>query len=459
MSPYDAFLLNGKQRSVLAADPGDRVRLRVINAGASSYFYLHSATGSLTIVAADGMPVEPVEVGRILVGMAETYDVILTVPESGQWEFRATAQDNTGHSSLFIGDPQGVEHPASDLPSPDLYTMDEMLQGALEDQATPLSELRDAQRPSAPYAFLKSTAPTELGGTPREITLRLTGDMTRYIWSFNGKTLAEESTIPVNHGEVLRIKLVNDTMMHHPLHLHGHFFRVLNRNGTFSPLKHIVDVPPMGTRTIEFLADEYGDWFFHCHLLYHMDAGMARVFSYRAAEDPEHEPLLDPKLINPWFFMLEGSVLNHMTMGMATAMTGRENFTFMWDYGFEEGHTENEYDLYWSHYFNPNLSSVLGYRLTDDMAAEDRFFGGVRCRLPYMIHTEITLDSEGDARLSVGRELQLTSRLSIHGEVEYDTNTQWEYGGGASYRLNKQLSLTTAYDSDHGFGGGVSFQF
>jgi hypothetical protein len=248
-------------------------------------------------------------------------------------------------------------------------------------------------------------------------------------------------------------------MMHHPLHLHGHFFRLINRHGAHSPLKHTVDVPPMGRRSIEFLADEEGDWFFHCHLLYHMDAGMARVFSYAAAEDPEHEPKLDPKLTNPWYLMAEGTVLNNMTMGMVTAMSGRENISFMWDYGFEDDHAENEYDFFWSHYFNPNLTSLLGYRLTDDMHAEDRFLGGVNYRLPYMIQTEFSVDSEGDARIGVGRELQVTQRLSIYGDIEYDTNTEWQFNAGASYLINQQLSLTTGYNSDHGLGAGITFRF
>jgi FtsP/CotA-like multicopper oxidase with cupredoxin domain len=457
---YDAFLLNGKQRSHFKARPGDRVRLRVINAGASSYFYLHSATGPLTIVAADGPAVKPAKVDRLLIGMAETYDVIVTVPASGSWEFRATAQDNSGHSSLFLGDQEGAEHFAGTLPSPNLYSMDEMLIGALEDKETPLQEIRVKPRPSAPYAFLQSRIETTLEGTDtREITLRLTGDMQRYIWSFNNKTLAEDSTIPVKKGEVLRIELINDTMMHHPLHLHGHFFRLVNRHGKRSPLKHTVDVPPMGRRTIEFLANEEGDWFFHCHLLYHMDAGMARVFSYRASGEPGYQPSLDPKLINPWFFMADGMVLHNMTMGRLTAMTGRENYSLMWHYGFDQDHQENEYDISWSHYFSPNFSSHLGYRWTDDPHSEDRAFGGISYRLPYMIETDLTVDSQGDFRLGLGREFQLTSRLSVFGDVEYDTNSGWEYLGGASYLLNKSTSLTAAYHSDHGFGAGISFRF
>jgi FtsP/CotA-like multicopper oxidase with cupredoxin domain len=454
---YDAFLINGKVRHSLPGRPGERIRLRIINSAASTYFYLNSATGPLTIVAADGPPVRPAKVKRLLIGMAETYDVIVTIPRSGSWEFRATAQDNSGHASLFLG--EGEIHHAQALPSPNLYAMDHMLMAALEDHDTPLHEMHNQARPGTPYAFLRATKPTTLkAASTRKITLRLTGDMKRYIWSFNGKTLAEESTVPVRKGEVLRIELINDTMMHHPIHLHGHFFRLVNRHGAYSPLKHTVDVPPMGTRIIEFLANEEGDWFFHCHLLYHMDAGMARVFSYRASREPDYQPALDPKLLHPWFFMVDGNLLHNMTMGNATIMTGRENFGVMWDYGFKD-HQEYEIDLYWAHYFNPNLSTYLGYRLTNEMETEDRAFGGVAYRLPYMFESSLALDSKGELRVGIGKEFQLTPRLSVHGDLEYDTNTEWEFDLGVSFLLNKQFSLTTAYSSDHGWGAGLGFRF
>ncbi|MGJ8695752.1 MAG: multicopper oxidase domain-containing protein [Verrucomicrobiaceae bacterium] len=454
---YDAFLINGKTETAIAAKPGERVRLRLINAGASTYFYAHSATGPLTIVSADGMDVVPTKVDHLLMGMAETYDVIVTIPKSGSFEFRTTAQDNSGHASVFLGSGEKVS--AHGLPSPELYSMDHMLMGALQDEGVPLASLRKAHRPTAPYAFLKSPAATDFKGkTARKIELRLTGDMTRYLWSFNGKTLAEDSTIPVTKGEVLEIELINDTMMHHPLHLHGHFFRLLNRYGANSPLKHTVDVPPMGRRTIQFLANEEGDWFFHCHLLYHMDAGMARVFSYRAAQDPDYQPALDPKLINPSFFMVDGTLLNNMTMGNAMLMKGRENYGLMWDYGFHH-HQEYEIDAFWSHYFNPRLSSIVGYRLTNIHNAEDRAFAGVNYLLPYFVKSSLTLDSEGDARLNLGKEFQITPRFSIHGDVRYDTNTELEWMAGASYLLNKEFSLTGSYHNEHGWGAGLEFRF
>lgn len=461
---YDAFLINGKTRSTLPAKPGETIRLRLINAGASTYFYAHSATGPLTIVAADGPAVQPTKVDKLLIGMAETYDVLVKIPASGSYEFRATAQDNSGHASVFLGD--GPERTTPPLPTPNLYSMDHMLEaamGSMSMDSTPSMEMgmeMGAERPQAPYHQLKARENTTLpkSAPVREIELRLTGDMTRYLWSFNGKTLAEDATIPVSEGEVLRIKLINDTMMHHPLHLHGHFFRLLNGQGSRSPLKHTVDVPPMGRRTIEFLANEDHDWFFHCHLLYHMDAGMARVVSYEKSRNPDYEPSVDPKLINHTVGMIDGMLLSNHTMGNARIMRGREDFGVMWDYGFHD-HSEYEIDAFWMHYFNPNLSTVLGYRFTNQHEAEDRAFAQLNYRLPFLFESTLALDSEGDLRLGLGKEFQLTDRLSLYGDIEYDTNTRWEWTVGTSYLLNKQFSLTGAYHNEHGWGGGVTFRF
>ncbi|MGE9266931.1 MAG: multicopper oxidase domain-containing protein [Verrucomicrobiales bacterium] len=464
---YDAFLINGKTRSRLPAKPGETIRLRLINAGASTYFYAHAATGPLTVVAADGPAVEPVQVEKLLIGMAETYDVLVKIPAAGAYEFRATAQDNSGHASLILG--TGKLHAAADLPDPDLYRMDHMLDGAMasmehgDGAMAAMGEggggMTKMARPQAPYARLRARERTTLPASAprREIELRLTGDMERYIWSFNGKTLAEDSTIPVRRGEVLRIKLVNDTMMHHPLHLHGHFFRVLNGQGSRAPLKHTIDVPPMGRRTIEFLANEEGDWFFHCHLLYHMDAGMARVFSYEKAVNPSHEPALDPNLLNPVFFFADGMLMNHHSEGNVRLMKGREDFGVAWDYGFE--HEEYEIDAFWMHYFDPNLSTMLGYRWTNEHGAEDRIFAQVNYRLPYLVESSWAIDSEGDLRFGLEKEIPLTSRLSAHGEVEYDTRAGWEWQAGTSYLLSKEFSLTGGYHSEHGWGAGLGFRF
>src|SRR5690606_19013303 len=131
------------------------------------------------------------------------------------------------------------------------------------------------------YAMLKSPHETTLpdDAPVKELRFELTGNMNRYVWSMDNKVLSETDKIPVDQGEVLRIILYNNSMMRHPMHLHGFDFRVLNGHGDYAPLKNVLDIMPMETDTIEFMADTEGDWFFHCHILYHMMAGMNRVFA------------------------------------------------------------------------------------------------------------------------------------------------------------------------------------
>ncbi|MGY8649708.1 MAG: multicopper oxidase domain-containing protein [Verrucomicrobiia bacterium] len=454
---YDAFWANGKKRMPLESKGGDRVKLRLINAGASTYFYVHSATGPLTIVAADGQNVEPVQVKRLLMGMGETYDVTVTLPASGRYEVRATAQDGSGHASIFLG--AGAEHLAKNIPKPDLYSMDWMVAALNMDEKDeqPLNT-PEPPRPLSPYRKLRALASTQPPATApvREIELRLTGNMQRYMWSFNGKMLKEESTIPVKRGEVLRMKFINDTMMHHPLHLHGHFFRLLNGQGDFAPLKHTVDVPPMARAAIEFLASEQGDWIFHCHLLYHMKAGMSRVISYDD-QGANHKPNLDYKSMNPWTFNMDATVQNNFSEGRAGWRNARNNLDFTWDYGFEE--EEYEMDLVWKYYHNHNWSSLYGYRFTNELDAKDRAFSGAQYRLPLLAYSTLTVDSEGDLRTGLAKSLQLTQRLSLVNELEYDTHSDWEWRGGLDYRLNKRWSITGGYHSDHAFGIGLNFKW
>lgn len=456
---YDAFLINGQRTSHLKAKPGERVRLRVINAGAATYFYLKWAAGPVTIVAADGPPVEPVKVDRLFMAIAETYDLIVTVPPSGAWEFRATAQDGSGHASLFIGD--GPEHAADDPPKPNVYTMDEMLDAALAEQEDDPRAAVNLPRPGTPYRLLRATENTAPSASlpVREVTMRLTGDMSRYVWSFDGKTVTEDAIVPVKRGELFRLELVNDTMMHHPIHLHGHFFRVINGQGARSPLKHTVDIPPMGRRTIEFETNEPGDWMFHCHILYHMMSGMARIFSYQES-GVEHMPHLGEHSHDMWHFWGAASLQSHMSDGMLTLMNARNDLLLNWEIGWGNvDDTQYEVDAVYQRYFNADLQAFLGARLTNDEDAENRAILGFNYRMPLLVWASVSLDSEGDARITMAKRLQLTSRLSVFGRVEYDTNTEWEWTAGAEYTLSKPLSLILQHHSDYGLGAGLSVRF
>ncbi|HSC39098.1 MAG TPA: multicopper oxidase domain-containing protein, partial [Chitinophagaceae bacterium] len=144
------------------------------------------------------------------------------------------------------------------------------------------------------YSMLKATEKTTLRpGPTRTFRFELTGNMNRYVWTLDNKTVSEADKILIKKGENVKIILYNNTMMRHPMHLHGHDFRVLNGQGEYAPLKNVLDIMPMETDSLEFAATESGDWFFHCHILYHMMSGMGRIFSYQ--DSPPNPELPDPK--------------------------------------------------------------------------------------------------------------------------------------------------------------------
>jgi FtsP/CotA-like multicopper oxidase with cupredoxin domain len=480
---YHAFLVNGVRQTRIGGRPGERVRLRVINAAAATYFFLHSSAGPMTIVAADGPPVEPVTVDRFLMAIAETYDVIITIPPQGQYELRATAQDGSGHASAVFG--AGALHPATDPPRPNLYQMDEMLNLALEEREDDPRASLNLPRPGSPYRLLRAPRSTALPVRlpRRKIKMHLTGDMNRFIWSFDGKTIAQEPYVPIRKGEIIELELVNDSMMHHPIHLHGHFFRLLMGHGARSPLKHTVDVPPMSTRVVEFEANEEKDWMFHCHILYHMMSGMARVFRYepeagrrrqgsgQLSQPAAHDAKAEAHTLNSATGLGEhshdmayvwgaASIQSHMSEGTLTWMNPKNDLLFSWETGWE-GVNKPQYELegVYQRYFNPNFQAFVGGRFTNDEDAENRGIVGVNYRLPLMVWSNLSIDSEGDARITLAKRFQITPRTGVFGRVEYDTNTRWEWTAGADFTLTRHTSIITQYHSEFGLGAGVLFRF
>lgn len=471
---YDRFLVNGRPKTELTAAPGETIRLRIVNASASTYFYLNFAGSDMRVVSADGIDVEPAQMDRLLMAVAETYDLLVTIPpDAGSYEFRATAQDGSDHVSVYFG--EGNPHPAPNMPKPNTYKMhgggaqghgkhkmerkipmDEghtMSMGSMSDMAM--------ERPLAPYDKLRAVHSTELppDRPMRTVTLTLTGDMERYVWSFDNKILSEADKILIRRGENMRMVFVNRTMMHHPIHLHGHFFRVLNGQGDRAPLKHTVDVPPLGSQTIEFYGNEDKDWFIHCHILYHMKVGMARILHYEGS-------IVDPVLAearktpsnflnkDPWFFWGQASFLSQMTEGALVAANTRNILGLQWDGGWEED--EYDVDVTYDRYVNRFLSAFAGFNVTKE---ETDAIVGVRYLLPLNYESEVRLDTEGDLRFTLAKEMMLTSRLSAFAEAEYDGETRWEWAAGGEWTLNKQLSLIGQYHSEYGGGGGITIRF
>ena len=487
---YDAFLVNGQRRLPLEGRPGETVRLRIINGSASTYFYVESAAGPLTVVAADGPSVEPVKVQRLLVGVAETYDAIVKVPAAGMWEIRASAHDGSGCASAFLG--SGSLHEAPGVPRPNLYDMDELLMPALEDgdltrphgEETVGTGNKEAdgrpgicktcrERPMPPYRQLRALEPSTLsaGLSRRTLELHLTGDMQRYVWSLNQKTMSEESSIPVKRGEVLRLELVNDTMMHHPMHLHGHFFRLLNGQGDYAPLKHTVDVPPMSRRVIEFEANAQGDWLFHCHVLYHMMEGMGRVLHYEenssetrgAGKSPENgmRSNLGEHAMAMRYAFADFNVLSNMSSGQARVQSGRNSLLVPWELGWGRtgGEAEYEVDVQGERILGKNTGLVGGMRLSNMHPGGNRPLAGAWYRLPYSFVGMATLDTNGAARLMLSKELQLTSRLNVQIRGQFDTRQRWQEAVRADYTLSKNVALSAGYHTDYGYGAGLGFRF
>jgi FtsP/CotA-like multicopper oxidase with cupredoxin domain len=259
---YSAFLLNGRRNHdpwTAVARPGERVRLRVINVGSSTFFRFMIDGHPLTVSHADGNAVRPVEVDNLLIGVAETYDLLVTVRESGSFMIRAEAQDGSGQAV-------GVPHTPDAQPKADL------------------AKSRWGPRQLA-YGQLQAEAETTLAaGPPRGYALDLTGDMMRYVWSINDQVYPKADPLVVRPGERVLVTMTNRTGMWHPMHLHGHFFRLLSSGDDQRtvPLKHTVALAPQATVRVEFLADNPGRRFFHCHNLYHLEAGMARAWIYEA---------------------------------------------------------------------------------------------------------------------------------------------------------------------------------
>jgi hypothetical protein len=279
--------------------------------------------------------------------------------------------------------------------------------------------------------------------------------MVRYAWAFNNKVLSENSQIMIRQGETVQFVLENTTMMAHPLHLHGHFFRVLNGQGDFSPLKHTVNVPAMQTVTIEFLANEEKDWFFHCHNLYHMKSGMTRVVSYEGSSVLDLDYLSNMYSDRHWFYFADVGVQSHFTGGELRAENTRNAVNIDYDWNYEG---EYDVDVVYERSFNRFFELYAGgqfEREDKDEEPDNTAIMGARYLLPLLIVADLRLDHKGHGRLGFNSELQLTNRSSF----EWDVNTDREFRLQLDYQVNKQFSLVGSRDDQYGWGAGIEMKF
>ena len=255
---YPLYLINGRPPTnpkTYEVEPGAQVRLRLINAGSDTPFRVALGGGRLTVVASDGFPVEPVTVDSILLGMGERYDALVQLPEPGAFPLVAVAEGKRAQALAVLRSGPGPS------PSPDAKPAE------LDGKLLSLADLRATPEVALPR-----------GEADRTYRLALTGDMATYRWGIIAPS-EEGITLPVREGERVRLVLENRTMMWHPIHLHGQTFQVAAERGP-GPRKDTVIVPAMGAVTVDFMADNPGQWLLHCHNIYHAEAGMQTVLSY-----------------------------------------------------------------------------------------------------------------------------------------------------------------------------------
>ena len=534
---YDNFLLNGKNQLELSQyKAGDKVRLRIANGGASDYFWLSYAGGKIIVVATDGNDVVPVEVDRLIIAVSETYDVIVTIPGNDKsYEFLVTPEDRTKSASLWLGKGEKVFAKKMDRPKyfagmkmmnammdmkGNLIEMDGMkMQNQVMDMNIVMyPEITGPENPdkgmnkddmgmnhsshsnhdmdgmstagtdlvTLNYNMLRSPEKTTLPQGPmRELKFDLTGNMNRYVWTMDNKTVSESDKILIKKGENLRIILYNNSMMRHPMHLHGHDFRLLNDHGDYAPMKNIIDIMPMEMDTIEFAATESGDWFFHCHILYHMMSGMGRVFSYE--NSPANPEIPNPKLAQRklfaddrmFHFMARAGIESNGSDGEAMLANTRWKATTIWHLGYHDMHGyESETMIgrylgrmqWWFPYvgfdyhykIEGGAKNIFGnedknwFGQTSNKLNRKTIIAGIAYTLPTLTVADLRIDGNGKLRLQLSREdIPFTSRLRFNWMI----NTDKEYMAGFRYIITKYISASTHYDSDMGLGAGITITY
>lgn len=543
---YDQFLINGKnQNEQPQFKAGDRVRLRISNAGASTYFWLTYAGGKITVVANDGNDVEPVQVDRLMIAVSETYDVVVTIPDNMSYEFLATAEDRTRSASLWLG--SGMKMPAKKLSKLKYFAgmkmmddmmdmhgnMIEMKDMKMQNQQMDMNavmypeitgpektkkklnmdghdthnmqgmnmEMMNDDEQSRPvtlnYSMLRATYKTTLPDGPvKVLNFNLTGNMNRYVWSLDNKVVSEADNISIKKGENVRIILYNNSMMRHPMHLHGHDFRVLNGQGDYAPLKNVLDIMPMERDTIEFAANTSGDWFFHCHILYHMMSGMGRVFSYDDTAVNTQLPdknYAQRKLFSDdrmFHFMTRIGLETNGSDGEAMFANTRWKLSTLWHLGYHNEHgyeSETMFGRYIGRmqWLYPYIGFDYHYKMEGERQKgifdlhgspknifgndEKNWFGqtsnklnrhtviaGIAYTLPTLTTADFRVDGNGKLRFQLSREdITLTPRLRFGWMI----NTDKEYMAGLRYIAGKYISISSHYDSDMGLGMGVTVTY
>ena len=479
------FLTNGKtpeENWTGIFTPGETLRLRFVNAAAMTMYDVRIPGLTMTIVAADGQPVEPVEVDEFRFGVAETYDVMVTPSEDKAYSIVAESLDREGFSLGTLAPREGMRGKMPDhRPRAQLTMADMNMQMMMEED--PEMDMSDPSHMESGWA--KTGAPVgarvlayedlRFQGTQadtreptREIAVRLGGMMGRYIWTMNGKKFAPDDGFHLDYNERVRFVFINETMMAHPVHLHGMFMQLENGSSNAKlPNKHTIIVPPGQTVSALLTANEPGSWPMHCHLLYHMISGMmttvtvaeppakdkeARLgsgalftrFTPMAQEGTEHHSGHDSADAEAHVGHDLGFIPHAFILELDAGRTNRSTDVAAWDFDgwvggdlnklwlksegdISDSDTEQaELWAMWSRNVSEFWDVQLGARYDWQPHAHEYLVAGVSGLAPYFIETElhgfIRDDGDVSARLRVEHEALLTNRLILRPRLEVDAN-------------------------------------
>lgn len=485
---YDRFLINGKPLDKIDLRPGEKLRLRVINSAASSYFYLQLGQRPFTIIAADGIDIKPVSTKEILIGMAETYDLLIVGEKDKSIEFRAMCQDISGFASLQIGSGElespiskplpslykmqhqgagnhslheGMNHKASDTIGIDHSKMDHSKTKHEMTEHLPAVSQLDKISDMLSYDLLIPLEPQKYSSSQplHEIKFKLKGDMERYTWELESEDLKERKSIYVKEGEIVRFELENETMMHHPMHLHGHFFKVLGANSssdtTHAPLKHTVDVPPHSSQIIEFYANEPGHWLFHCHNLYHMKAGMDGIVRYETftpAPDLQKIAHHDPHQHEHWYqfgridAFTDEAKLYLRTSNSKWQVDGESTYYFNKIISEDDEKLIHEGDLKIHRWFGPYTNLFAGAYHTNKKITP---LTGFYYLLPLRIESQLSFDSIRKLNLKLSKELPISSSIETELSFEWNKEEGLQSEAMLMYRFNWNFMVGLKFASQH----------
>ncbi len=574
---YDAFLLNGRTVSNpwrARVRVGDVVRLRFIGAAANTIFHVKLPNTTMQMVQIDGNDVIPHEVTDFRIAPGETYDVLVTIKNSQPTIIYAASADTLGAAiGALITSSQQVVNYAQVTPFPEPPPVTREMMGAMHTDTasrqmpqtmmhdhhimgmhhtaehhssvqtgmTMQHAMRMPTEPSiigdtidAPYSTHSHMNPTQMmGGSSKYhdlkaavktndpdrpikgiINMELFGYMNRFIWFINGKPEYEAQPIMLEPGQRYRLIFINNSMMHHPMHIHGHWFILRNGHGTYDPLLHTIDVPPGGTIIADIDTDASGQWMFHCHFLYHMFAGMSRILQYTSLIDIIKGDALPQNIISNTSYvnrpivrvdkrpidigLVEHPEPHHQHMYFATLLEFGEDpyhnvqrITYKGLYGydynkielftndaeFESGKVANaDIDLFYWHLISQFWAVKGGANYFYRPAKKPYWQPGIGIEglLPYFIETDVRgYYHSGSTKLDIelSRDTQITDngflRIAIRSIIASKRVTSAAIGSGLNqmryivrpyYRVMPGLTINLEFEHQQDYGSFNSLQ-